>query len=400
MRTMFLASLFGLFVSSAALADDARLAYFQPPGPRDYYQVSDYEYCDDTSIFYAPLARYGEWVDHSRYGWVWLPWGIRPDWRPYMYGRWVWTEYGWTWDSFEPFGWAVYHYGRWTFDWRLGWIWIPDTIWGPAWVAWRGGAGWVGWSALPPDAAWGGGGFINLGFLTSSSMRRHGWNFVEDRRFAEDNLAPYIVRSSRNMYIYDETRDWTHYNMRDGRIFNRGADLNQLERRIGRPIERWSIREESSWERLGSNAAASGKAGGSPADRQLRMFRPKFSANATKDVKPKLSPVRPVTPGKMDPAAMRSAELQQLERRVAADRAEMLNRHRKELDRWLARGMPRNEIERRHKAEVSAFEEKIAREKAQLERTFEREQRGEFGFGNPGERRYRVESEPLGKPGR
>ncbi len=71
----------------------------------------------DIDTFYDELDPYGEWVWHPRYGYVWLPEDVSPRWRPYTVGRWTYTdEYGWYWDSNEPFAWAVYHYGRWGYD--------------------------------------------------------------------------------------------------------------------------------------------------------------------------------------------------------------------------------------------------------------------------------------------
>ena len=64
-------------------------------------------------------------------------------------GHWVLSEYGWTWASDWSWGWAPFHYGRWIT--RAGrWSWVPGTMWGPAWVSWRSGGGYVGWSPLPP----------------------------------------------------------------------------------------------------------------------------------------------------------------------------------------------------------------------------------------------------------
>ena len=31
-----------------------------------------------------------------------------------------------------------------------GWCWIPGTTWGPAWVNWRWGGGYVGWAPMAP----------------------------------------------------------------------------------------------------------------------------------------------------------------------------------------------------------------------------------------------------------
>lgn len=107
-----------------------------------------------TAFFFEALAPHGEWFDTDRHGFVWQPKRavLDPEWRPYADGRWQWTEYGWTWQSQEPYGWAVYHYGRWLRHPKNGWLWIPGHEWAPAWVAWRvKGSEFVGWAPLPPD---------------------------------------------------------------------------------------------------------------------------------------------------------------------------------------------------------------------------------------------------------
>ena len=106
----------------------------------------------DAVDFHAALDGYGQWVQHPRWGEVWIPAQLPPDWQPYRLGHWAYTdEWGWYWDSEEGFGWITYHYGRWVLDQGLGWIWIPGAEWGPAWVDWRQGDDFVGWAPLPPD---------------------------------------------------------------------------------------------------------------------------------------------------------------------------------------------------------------------------------------------------------
>lgn len=96
------------------------------------------------------LDQHGEWIQNSRFGRVWRP-HVVSGWRPYVYGEWIWTDDGWFWDSYEPFGWVTYHYGRWWFTADTGWFWIPDDVWGPAWVTWANYDDYVGWAPLPPD---------------------------------------------------------------------------------------------------------------------------------------------------------------------------------------------------------------------------------------------------------
>ena len=104
------------------------------------------------NYFYGSLSPYGEWIEIDYDLYAWRPAYVSKRWAPYTVGRWVWTTYGWYWDSYEPFGWATYHYGRWHFDDYYGWIWIPDYEWAPAWVEWRYDDNYIGWAPLPPYA--------------------------------------------------------------------------------------------------------------------------------------------------------------------------------------------------------------------------------------------------------
>ncbi|MGM0466422.1 MAG: DUF6600 domain-containing protein [Acidobacteriota bacterium] len=103
----------------------------------------------ELNEYEAELNHYGQWRYHNSHGYVWIPSGISISWRPYYHGRWVWYPIiGWTWVSYEPWGWCVSHYGRWHWSVRLGWYWIPTSRWGPAWVHWYHGPSYIGWSPL------------------------------------------------------------------------------------------------------------------------------------------------------------------------------------------------------------------------------------------------------------
>ncbi|NNU34734.1 hypothetical protein HK413_12930 [Mucilaginibacter sp. S1162] len=87
--------------------------------------------------FYDELAPYGTWVSDPQYGDVWIP-DVAGDFRPYQTrGHWVLTDYGNTWVSEYPRGWATFHYGRWRYDDYYGWEWIP-VMNGP--LPWLAGA--------------------------------------------------------------------------------------------------------------------------------------------------------------------------------------------------------------------------------------------------------------------
>lgn len=105
----------------------------------------------DTELedFEYELAAYGNWIQIQPFGYVWVPGGIDPYWRPYWNGRWLWLPMsGWTWLPYEPWGWVTFHFGRWQWSAAVGWYWIPTYVWGPAWVNWHWGYDYVGWAPL------------------------------------------------------------------------------------------------------------------------------------------------------------------------------------------------------------------------------------------------------------
>lgn len=104
-------------------------------------------------VFYSELDPYGDWVQVSGLGWVWRPSVaiVGPGFRPYYTGgRWVYTSWGWQFQSIWGWGATTFHYGRWGHDPFHGWVWVPGYEWGPAWVSWRNQGGYVAWAPLPP----------------------------------------------------------------------------------------------------------------------------------------------------------------------------------------------------------------------------------------------------------
>lgn len=92
---------------------------------------------------------YGEWLWDSMYGYVWrpfldqhlYPWG----WAPYFYGNWSSVGGQMYWVPEEPWGWIPYHLGIWQWDEKLGWVWLPGSLFAPAWVDWAFFYGYFGW---------------------------------------------------------------------------------------------------------------------------------------------------------------------------------------------------------------------------------------------------------------
>lgn len=122
---------------------------------RPVRSAKSWEYLDPELYPYATdLDYYGYWEDVPGYGHVWYPSPAftYSGWNPYFNGYWHYTPWGCTWISYEPWGWVPFHYGRWTFVIGVGWGWIPDPFFSPAWVAWYWGDGWIGWC---PMGYWG-----------------------------------------------------------------------------------------------------------------------------------------------------------------------------------------------------------------------------------------------------
>ena len=114
----------------------------------DRWAARSSEYLPDALDPYAgEFEANGRWGYEGAAGFVWYP-HVDAGWQPYSNGRWEWTPYGWTWVPYERWGWAPFHYGRWGFSDYGGWYWMPGQVWGPAWVSWAVGGGYVGWCPL------------------------------------------------------------------------------------------------------------------------------------------------------------------------------------------------------------------------------------------------------------
>jgi hypothetical protein len=151
-----------------------------------------------SAEFESALEPYGSWQLHPRFGEVWVPYDLPPGWRPYTYGRWVYTEeWGWYWVSDEEeadWGWVTFHYGRWAHDRRLGWFWVPGDEWGPAWVDWRRGDDYVGWAPLPPDEV-----------IYEYDNDPTYWIFLPPRYLAEPRVRIYFLPPQRTVVVFRRT---------------------------------------------------------------------------------------------------------------------------------------------------------------------------------------------------
>jgi len=133
------------------------------------------------------LSQYGRFVQHQKYGEVWVPTATPQGWHPYPPCNWVNSrQYGWYYDDKTAWGAIVHHYGRWVHDPAMGWIWTPGSEFSPGWVVWRTSPEWVGWAPMLPDE--------DVQTIPVGDFNNGGyWTFVETAKFAQGctgNVAP------------------------------------------------------------------------------------------------------------------------------------------------------------------------------------------------------------------
>jgi len=194
-----------------------------------------------AGYFYSALSPYGDWLELDAGFHAWRPRHVRVGWRPYLYGRWVWTDYGWYWVSSEPFGWAVFHYGRWYYDDYYGWLWVPDRTWGPAWVEWRYDNDYIGWAPLPPYASFSFS--FGIRFTTRWFAPAHYWSFVRHRHFCSPYVVRNVVAADHTRRLIRTARSAGRYDVEGDRVINRGVDRSFIERRGYTRIERVEVRD-------------------------------------------------------------------------------------------------------------------------------------------------------------
>jgi hypothetical protein len=335
-------ALLGLLLAVSALSASTAVAAPQPLLYSPSLRV-------DIDLFYDDLAPYGDWIEYQDYGWAWVP-RVDADWRPYTIGRWAWTdEYGWMWVSDEPFGWATYHYGRWIEDADYGWVWIPGYEWGPAWVSWRMGDDAVGWAPLPPRFRWD----DDEGFRFASDdfdryIPARDYCFVPERSFVSFRVHQYLLPRSYSTRYVRMTRNVTDYRPSQGRVFNRGIDVDRLQRTIDhavprvRPVDVTSVRDVHH---------AQVQRG------EVPVFRPAVQPRADR-VPPAARQGQP-QPGRGQQIYER--DRWQLERQNAQEREQLERQHQQELN-----------AARRGGAPATAVREEQARE--QQQRQLERQQ--------------------------
>jgi uncharacterized protein DUF6600 len=319
----------------------------------------------DLGFFYDDLAPYGRWVERSHYGWCFVPHHRRAHWRPYYYGHWVWTDYGWTWVSDEPYGWATYHYGRWVLDPDFGWIWIPGDTWGPAWVSWQEGDDYIGWAPLPPSAEFSGNFGVDYGGVSfAASLTPEDYVFVPERQFLAPRVYSYAVPVAQVPVVWRETRNITNYRTWSGGFINQGVPVDRLQRVVGRSVPRYQV----------ANLAPAQRHQERVAGNRVALFRPQVQRAARVDP----PPARPIARRAVMTAAAAAATRQAAHaahnaylQRTAATRQQLERRQvnqgrRQQLaEQQNARNARQQQAQQRQAARQQQFERRQANQARQ-----------------------------------
>jgi hypothetical protein len=242
-------------------------------------QLSAQHNNDNYQIFYDQLSSYGEWIENSNYGYVWIP-NADPDFYPYLSnGYWALTNYGWTWVSNYEWGWATFHYGRWDYSDYYGWYWVPDNEWGPSWVTWRRSGGYYGWAPMRPGVS------ISMTFGRDYNVPNDRWIFVRDRDIERHDIyRDHIDRKNNFTYINNSiVINKTYYDDRRHETYVYGPGREDVQKVIGRTIKPFTIYERNKpGQRLNND--------------QLEIYRPQIQKNnsGNKSAPPKITNLKDV----------------------------------------------------------------------------------------------------------
>lgn len=192
-------------------------------GHHDYYpyygQPARYGggYASTAFSFRDSLSDYGYWQYAPDMGVeVWIPY-VEYGWRPYTYGHWTYSPYGWTWVAYEPWGWIPHHYGNWTYVDYYGWAWVPGYTWRPHCVNFALVNGYIGWAPVAPpwhrysynrgyryygDRGWYSGWHHGHRRHDYSGIDYNAYVFVDNRHFYSTGIYDHVLLPGRGADMF------------------------------------------------------------------------------------------------------------------------------------------------------------------------------------------------------
>jgi hypothetical protein len=216
------------------------------------------------SVFYETLRPYGSWMDHPRFGFVWVP-NVEPGFFPYgTNGYWLYTDMGWTWYSYYSWGWGPFHYGRWFYDPFYGWAWVPGYQWSCAWVVWRYSDGYYGWAPIGPGIS------QSFAFSDGYYLPHTHWRFIQNRNMGRKDVDHYFAGFGGYM----------DYLRNSKLIQNIREDVkNKINYHAGPPLSEVEKATKKSWQ--SSRIASMEKPGQQMKGQELYIYKPEISERSS-----------------------------------------------------------------------------------------------------------------------
>ena len=254
--------------SVAAILFAGTLAFLAPRPASATWSVS-------ISYFHQELAPYGRWVSTAAYGEVWCPTVVAAGWRPYLDGEWAYTDYGWTWVSYDPFGGDPFHYGTWVWIDSCGWSWVPGFVWGPAWVTWAYTDSYIGWACLPPSFDITVAGYAGSPIVVPQNQ----YVFVPVNSFVGTTVSSVRVPVQQNADILTRAHKVTRFSVSGGIVRASDPPPSFVQRVTGKTLHRTSL---SSQKLRVTTIAAAGVVSG----KRVRIVAPAHERAAATRQKP------------------------------------------------------------------------------------------------------------------
>lgn len=210
--------------------------------------------------FYDVLSPMGEWIQVTKedvnedldegsgqgyssaandepFLFIWKPSNVNADWKPYMNGKWIYTNHGWLWQSKDAWGNSTYNYGRWYNSRKYGWVWMPGYAWAPAWVRWKVSNDHVGWAPLTPKAKWESDKGINNNNY-SYKNKDNDWIFVQKEGFVDELTTANTVNPMMNTDLVKKSESITDIKLENEVVTNNGPDAADIEKRTGKKLQK------------------------------------------------------------------------------------------------------------------------------------------------------------------
>ena len=269
-------------------------------------------------MFYDQLSPYGRWIDHPNHGHVWIP-SVSVGFMPYQTsGHWIYTEYGCTWASDYPWGWAPFHYGRWFPDPVYGWVWVPGDEWGPAWVVWSHSSGYYGWAPLAPGIS------ISLALGGGWIAPHNHWMFVQDRYLCNSHLEKHYLDRSRYTTYFNNMRIINNSHIDNSRhvTYVSGPLRGEVQKSVpNHPIRTYSVQD------INRPAQVINK-------NQMQIYRPNVVINKNESPRPANVERYNTSPPERRPGVIRNTppiqNQRNIERPTSTPRREVPSNNRRE----------------------------------------------------------------------